>query len=612
MVKKTRQLYLTVFIILLSMAFTGATGAAILADETSSVDDTSSDQPIETVWIQRFSDDFDGTEIDATKWNANISTSGERWCSSTIEYHYNNSGNWIDVQNNPCNGFQTTSYGTITVNGGISSFSAGYNRVFPYIWSGEPSRQSPFPDTGDFILNVRMKYDSLLPNGNGFQALSWSDTEPIGDNPYGGQQFVFYVWGDSGGGNRVISPAGQVSISNYLAFHDYRLEYIDGKYSMFIDGVLNAGPVASNLRPNTIWIGNAVFTHWGIGDWSDFSIDSVSVSVPDVSPIAVTNGPYVGNEGSAIILDGSASYDPDTGDSIVSYEWDLDNDGIFDANGMTISNIWADDYSGIVVLKVTDSYGISNTATTTVTVNNVAPTVEAITAPIDPVVVGTTITTSADYDDVGILDTHIAVWDWNDGTPDSGAVDESAGTVTGSHTYNASGIYTVKLTIMDDDGGKVSTEYRYVVVYSPDGEFVTGGGWIDSPAGAYTLDTSMTGKANFGFVSKYKNGATVPTGATEFQLKLADFNFHSKNYEWLVIDDAHAIYKGTGTINGEGDYGFMLTGIDGAVNGDGADKFRIEVWDKATDVIIYDNLLDGANDADLPAINGGNIVIHKN
>lgn len=609
MVKKTRQLYLTVFILLLSIAFTGATGAAILVD--GGVDDTSSDQPIETVWIQRFSDDFDGTEIDATKWNADLSTSGERWCSSTTTPHHTNSGNWIDVLNNPCNGFQTTSYGTITVNGGISSFSAGYNRVFPYIWSGEPSRQSPFPDTGDFILNVRMKYDSLRSHGNGFHILSWSNTEPVGDNPPGGQQYIFAVWGGSGG-VLANSLAGSASISNSLAFHDYRLEYIDGKYSMFVDGVLNAGPVASDLRPNTIWIGNPVFTHWGIADWTDFTIDYVTVSVPDVPPIAVINGPYVENEGSAIILDGSASYDPDTGDSIVSYEWDLDNDGIFDANGMTISNIWADDYSGTAVLKVTDSYGVSNTATTTVAVNNVAPTVEAITAPIDPVVVGTTIATSADFDDVGILDTHIAVWDWNDGTTDSGAVDESTGTVMGSHTYNASGIYTVKLTITDDDGGVASTEYRYVVVYSPDGEFVTGGGWIDSPAGAYTLDTSITGKANFGFVSIYKNGATVPTGATEFQLKLADFNFHSKDYEWLVIAGERAIYKGTGTVNGEGGYGFMLTGIDGAVNGDGADKFRIEVWDEATNAIIYDNLLDESTGADLPAINGGNIVIHKN
>ena len=335
---------------------------------------------------------------------------------------------------------------------------------------------------------------------------------------------------------------------------------------------------------------------------------------PNVPPVANAKGPYIGNESSIIILDGSASYDPDAGDSIISYEWDLDNDGTFDANGMTISKNWTDDYSGIVVLKVTDSYGESNITTTTVNVSNVAPTVEAIIAPIDPVLVGTTIMVSSDFHDVGILDTHIAEWDWNDNTTRFGIVNESTGTngtVTGSHAYNKSGIYTIKLNITDDDGGKVFTEYRYVVVYDPDCESVTGAGEIDSPAGAYTLDTSMAGKANFSFDSKYKKGAIVPNGATEFQLNFVDFNFYSNNSEWLVIDGARAIYKGTGTINDNGIYGFILTGIDGAVNGDGTDKLRIEVWNEATGAIIYDNLLDGANDADLPAINGGNIVIHK-
>ncbi len=58
--------------------------------------------------------------------------------------------------------------------------------------------------------------------------------------------------------------------------------------------------------------------------------------------------------------------------------------------------------------------------------------------------------------------------------------------------------------------------YNYAVVYDPIGGFVTGGGYIMSPAGAYVQDPAATGKANFGFVSKYKKGATVPSGSTEF------------------------------------------------------------------------------------------------
>ncbi|MCE8429597.1 MAG: PKD domain-containing protein [Candidatus Methanoperedens sp.] len=90
-------------------------------------------------------------------------------------------------------------------------------------------------------------------------------------------------------------------------------------------------------------------------------------------PVATPGGPYVGDEGSAITFDGSASSDPDAGDHIVSYEWDFNNDGVIDATGAIVSNTWPDDYSGTVTLKVTDTFGVSDTKSTTVTVNNVAP-----------------------------------------------------------------------------------------------------------------------------------------------------------------------------------------------------------------------------------------------
>lgn len=121
------------------------------------------------------------------------------------------------------------------------------------------------------------------------------------------------------------------------------------------------------------------------------------------------------------------------------------------------------------------------------------------------------------------------------------------------------------------------------------------------------------GKANFGFVSRYKKGATTPSGETEFRFKAADLDFHSTTYQWLVIAGARAQYKGSGTINGEGDYGFMLTAIDSQIQGGGGtDKFRIKIWDKATESIIYDNQMEAADDADpAAAIGGGSIVIHK-
>ena len=98
--------------------------------------------------------------------------------------------------------------------------------------------------------------------------------------------------------------------------------------------------------------------------------------------------------------------------------------------------------------------------------------------------------------------------------------------------------------------------FRFAVVYDPDGGFVTGGGWIDSPEGAYANDETLTVKANFGFVSKYQQGAQTPTGNTQFNFKVADLKFHSSDYDWLVIANHKAMYKGTGTINNGGNYGY--------------------------------------------------------
>jgi hypothetical protein len=138
---------------------------------------------------------------------------------------------------------------------------------------------------------------------------------------------------------------------------------------------------------------------------------------------------------------------------------------------------------------------------------------------------------------------------------------------------------------------------------------VTGGGWINSAAGSYRLDPALTGKANFGFVSKYKKGATAPEGQTEFQFHAAGLNFHSEAYQWLVVAGSKAQYKGTGEINGVTGFGFLLTATDGS-----PDKFRIKIWKLSDNSVVYDNKFGTSDDidaADPQAIASGSIVVHK-
>jgi hypothetical protein len=121
----------------------------------------------------------------------------------------------------------------------------------------------------------------------------------------------------------------------------------------------------------------------------------------------------------------------------------------------------------------------------------------------------------------------------------------------------------------------------------------------------------LTGKANFGFVSKFQNGASTPTGNTEFQFKAGNMKFKSTSYEWMVISGGKkAQYKGFGTINGAGSYNFILTAIDGQQpGGGGADKFRIKIWGSGG--VIYDNQMNDPDSNDpTTVLGGGSIVIH--
>ena len=366
-----------------------------------------------------------------------------------------------------------------------------------------------------------------------------------------------------------------------------------------------------------------------------------ALQVNNVVPTIALSGASNVDEGSTYTLTLGAITDPGA-DAVSQYivDWDDGSSNIYTAGG-DVTHTYADGpASPTIAVDLVDKDGTHvDAGSLGLTVNNVAPNLGAITAPLDPVLIDTSIDVSAGFSDPGFdsppgltVEDFTAVVLWGDGTSNQttdgtgnislvevpgGIGTATAGTIVASHVYDTPGVYTLTLTVTDDDAGTDQSIFDFVVVYDPDGGFVTGGGWIDSPLGACALTADCeteTGKASFGFVSKYKNGATTPTGQTEFQFKAGDINFHSGNCDWLVIAGAQAKYKGTGTINGAGNYGFMLSATDGQVNGGGGvDKFRIKIWDEDNgDVVVYDNQMGAADDEDpTTAITRGSIKVHK-
>jgi len=217
------------------------------------------------------------------------------------------------------------------------------------------------------------------------------------------------------------------------------------------------------------------------------------------------------------------------------------------------------------------------------------------------------------FNDPDKLDTHTATWDWGDGTTAAGTVTESlgAGTITGDHVYSAPGIYAVSVTVDDGYGNTDTAIYQYVIVYDPNGRFTTGGGWIDSPAGAYVFDPSAAGKMNFGFEVKYKKDAVMPEGNLTFQIHADHAKFKAAGFDWLVVTGNTAYAQGIGVLDDQGLYGFLLSVTDDPAKR-GVDRFRLMIWDLESNIVIYDNQA-GASIPTLPAqmIGGGNIKLHK-
>ena len=335
-------------------------------------------------------------------------------------------------------------------------------------------------------------------------------------------------------------------------------------------------------------------------------------------PTADAGGPYTGSEGAAIPLSGSGSSDVDG--TIASYQWSIVSfagglgggscsfvGGV--STGVTPSVSCDDNGTLTLSLTVMDDDGATSAADqATVTVSNLPPEITAVSVTpfVDGYIYPITAQPNVDatHTDPGSNDTHSCVFEVFDYTTAEVGADRTCGAATG---VIEAGVYTVKITVTDDDGGSDSESIQ-VVVYDPSAGFVTGGGWIYSAAGAYKANPSLEGKATFGFVSKYQKGATIPTGNTEFVFHAGSFNFHSSEYQWLVVNavGTRAQYKGQGKVNGSGAFQFILTALDGKTGG--TDHFRIQIFQADGETVVYDNYVSGS--ATEQPLSGGSIVIH--
>ena len=277
---------------------------------------------------------------------------------------------------------------------------------------------------------------------------------------------------------------------------------------------------------------------------------------------------------------------------------------------------------------VSDGQLLSNAGTVSITIQDgMGPIVTGGTYTPDPLPVGTPLTLTAIVSDAATGGSNVVSAEYQIGQgafAPMNAADNNFNQVTEGVTavvpaFTSPGVNSVCIRGKDAAGNTGPLACLHLAVYDPDGGFVTGGGWMNSPENAYWPDginpAGLSTRVNFEFVSKYQKGATSPKGQMEFQVRSGNFNFRSTVHEWLVVSGSKALLEGSGTVNGAGDYGFLLTVIDGdpSPGSDKTDKFRIKIWNNATGLTVYDNARgsDEMDDTKLQVIGGGSIVIHQ-
>jgi hypothetical protein len=239
----------------------------------------------------------------------------------------------------------------------------------------------------------------------------------------------------------------------------------------------------------------------GIKDWG-YQSNRVLVSLDDANNPLVGSGKAIriratapgapraragdevsqpeGQDAIQLALDGSASTDPDESSSSLTYAWDFDLDGVY---GETAANSYGDERGAKptfvkgggagrdgpaeypIVLRVTDSSGLTNYDKTVVRVTNVAPAPPTVvsgptTANAGDVVTFRVSTTDPGNDIQGIG----AIW----GDPQDNVNFLSGSPVDATFVYYLPGTYTIKFYAADAQGGdSAGSQTQWTITIGP-------------------------------------------------------------------------------------------------------------------------------------------------
>jgi hypothetical protein len=145
--------------------------------------------------------------------------------------------------------------------------------------------------------------------------------------------------------------------------------------------------------------------------------------------------------------------------SIISYEWDLDFDGVYEwsSNSSGSTNYsYSQNGNFEAGFKVKDSWGMIATASTTITVKNKKPVAMAGDHKMGAEDELISFDGSDSYDTISDISSLRYMWNFGDGNVTTwGAIPNTA------HIFTQKGNYTIELMVMDDDG-EIASDWKIV------------------------------------------------------------------------------------------------------------------------------------------------------
>ena len=282
------------------------------------------------------------------------------------------------------------------------------------------------------------------------------------------------------------------------------------------------------------------------------STGSVSISIftqNDLFPVADFYPVTTSTEGSLVQLDAGLSSDSVSDISSLSYQWSVRYNGSATwealASGEVANCSFADSGTHELSLKVTDRGGLSAFKNGTVTVVDASPTA-LFDASTNSIVEGMTISfvdrSSSPADDLTNF-----LWDFGDGTVESYPMSTDP-----VHRYGANGTFTVRLTVIDEDGSNDSYDMMVQVSDgSPWAEFVSSAGSVIENGTVWFNSTSTSPSDALALQQWSVNGLAIGSGPSVNYRFLANGSY-DVNLTVTDSDGSRSYANQTITVTGPG------------------------------------------------------------